>query len=398
MKPRVLIVNKFFYPRGGDCVCTINLERLLRENGHATAVFSMDYPENIESGWNGYFASEVDFSGSLPKKAKAFRRMMGQGDISKSFNKILDEFKPDIVHLNNIHSYLSPQLALIAKQRGIKVVWTLHDYKLICPSYLCQNNGRPCEACFKDKTQVVRKKCMKGSLVASLMAYFEARKWNRRLLEQNVDKFICPSHFMASKMQEGGFDGTKMTTICNFLDFDKAKSFESLPVDERGDYYCYIGRISEEKGVELLVKTAAQLPHTLMIAGDGPLLEKLQLDYASKPNIVFLGRQSAQQVADLLAHAKFSVMPSTCYDNNPLGVIESLCAGTPAIGANIGGIPELIDENVSGLIFKPGKVEPLRQAIRDAMRIKWDNAAIKGKALLRFSASAHYVQLTEAYK
>ena len=398
MKQRILIVNKFFYPRGGDCICAINLQRLLKEQGHETAVFSMDYKENIDSGWNGYFAPEVDFKGSVSKKIKAFGRMMGWGDIRESFERILDDFRPDVVHLNNIHSYLSPRLALIAKRRGLKVVWTLHDYKLICPSYHCQFKGRPCEACFEDKSQVLKRKCMKDSFLASAMAYLEARKWNRELLESNVDSFICPSHFMAAKMRQGGFSPEKLVTICNFIDFDKAKNFETLPVDIREDYYCYIGRLSEEKGVELLVKTASQLPDKLIIAGDGPLLDKLRLEYASHPNIVFLGRQNAAQVAELLAHARFSVMPSTCYDNNPLGVIESLCAGTPVVGANIGGIPELIEENISGLVFKPGKVEPLRQAIRDALRIDWNYAAIKDKALKRFSASTHYEKLTEAYK
>lgn len=135
MKGKVLIVNKFYYPRGGDCVCAINLGRLLRDNGYETAVFAMDYSENISCEWSSYFASNVDFSGGIKNKLHAFKRILGLGDIRKSFLKILDDFDPDIVHLHNIHSYLSPVLAVLAHERGKKVVWTLHDYKLVCPAY-----------------------------------------------------------------------------------------------------------------------------------------------------------------------------------------------------------------------------------------------------------------------
>ena len=134
---RVLIVNKFYYARGGDCVCTLNLEKLLKSQGYEVAVYAMNYPENISSEWAGYFASEVSFSGGVKNKIAAAKRLLGCGDIVKSFKKILDDFRPEVVHLQNIHSYLSPILAKIAKERGVKVVWTLHDYKLLCPSYSC---------------------------------------------------------------------------------------------------------------------------------------------------------------------------------------------------------------------------------------------------------------------
>ena len=146
-KKRILIANKFYYPRGGDCIVAMNLERLLKERGHDVAVLAMQYPENVDSGWNDYYPSQVDFAGSLGNKIKAAKRLMGWGDIITSFTKILDDFKPEIVHLHNIHSYLSPVLAKLAKRRGCQVVWTLHDYKLVCPSYACLQNGKPCEKC-----------------------------------------------------------------------------------------------------------------------------------------------------------------------------------------------------------------------------------------------------------
>lgn len=397
MKPRVLIVNKFYYPRGGDCVCTINLERLLNDKGHDTAIYSMSYPENIESRWTPYFASPIDFGGGATRKIAALKRTLGLGDIKASFARILADFKPDIVHLNNIHSYLSPVLAVMARRHGAKVVWTLHDYKLICPSYNCLFDGKPCEDCFDHKFSVVSKRCMKGSLAASAIAFMEALRWNRKTLERNVDLFICPSVFMKEKMEQGGFNPSKLTVNCNFVDFDKLARFASAPLVDRDDYYCYVGRLSPEKGVGMMLEVAASMPHKIKVAGDGPLLEPLKERYRGCDNIEFLGRQNATQVSELLSHARFSVIPSMWYENNPLGVIESLCGGTPVVGARIGGIPELIDEGVSGLTFTAGDSSSLADAITRAYATRWDNAAIKEAAIDRFSADRHYEILENIY-
>ncbi|MBP5688469.1 MAG: glycosyltransferase [Muribaculaceae bacterium] len=228
MKKRILIANKFYYPRGGDCIVAMNLERMLKEQGHEVAVFAMQYPENIDSGWNNYYPSQVDFAGSLGNKLKAAKRLMGWGDIKQAFNKILDDFKPDIVHLHNIHSYLSPVLAQLAKKRGCKVVWTLHDYKLVCPSYACLLNEKPCERCIgHSKTHVLKNRCMKGSLAASAMAWLEAQKWKRNKLEEVTDAFICPSEFMASKMKKDGFNPEKLHVVCNHIDPEKLESMHN---------------------------------------------------------------------------------------------------------------------------------------------------------------------------
>ncbi|MDE7142935.1 MAG: glycosyltransferase [Muribaculaceae bacterium] len=400
MKQRVLIANKFYYPRGGDCVCTLNLERLLADKGHEVAVYSMTYPENLPSAWSGYFASPVDFGGGAKEKLRAAARTMGWGDVRGSFARILSDFRPDVVHLQNIHSYLSPQLAVMAREAGARVVWTLHDFKPVCPSYGCLREGRPCEECFGSKIPVLRHRCMKGSLAASFIAWLEALRWNRRALERVVDTFVCPSAFMAAKMAQAGFSKSRLMVNCNFVGFDKMEKFRSLEAPDaagRGDYYCYVGRLSEEKGVESLLDAASRLPHALRIAGDGPLLESLRGRYAGRGNIHFLGRQNPAEIVELLRGARFSVMPSICYENNPLGVIESLCAGTPVVGAGIGGIPELIDAGNTGLTFESGNPEALAKAIENAFGASWDYRSIRGGALARFSADRHYDILMDAY-
>lgn len=396
-KPRVLIANKFYYPRGGDCICTINMERLLRDKGHATAIFAMDYPDNLPTEWSRHFAPQVDFGGGAAQKLAAVKRILGMGDVRRCFREALDEFQPDVVHLNNIHSQLSPVLAKMAHAHGAKVVWTLHDYKLICPAYTCLRDGKVCEECFAGPRPVLSHRCMKGSLAASAVAWLEALRWNRGMLLGCVDTFICPSEFMKRKMMEGGFPEEKLTVNCNFIDFDKQRLLAEAPVDDRRDYYCYVGRLSPEKGVDTLLEAAAKSAGKLKVAGGGPLLDEYMTRYAGAANIEFLGPLDAAGVSELLLHARFMVVPSVWYENNPLSVIEALCAGTPVIGANIGGIPELIDEGVSGLIFTPGDVASLSEAIGRAETIKWDHDAIRAASLARFSSEAHYARLQATY-
>ncbi len=394
MAKRVLLVNKFYYPRGGDCVVVLNTETLLRENGVEAQVFAMEYPQNLQAHYQDRFASRVNFDGGVGNKWRALQRTLGLGDVRERFESVLDDFKPDVVHLHNIHSYLSPVVAELAHRRGTRVVWTLHDYKLLCPRYDSLLDGKPCEKCFAGgKHNVLMHRCMKGSLPASGVAWLEALKWNRRRLEKCTDAFVCPSEFMASKMTAGGFSPDKIKVLNNFLDPVKLKQYQSLDGNiPREDFYCYVGRLSQEKGIEDLLDVASHLPYRLKVAGSGPLEPAMRLKYADCSNIEFLGMLDARQVARLLAGARFSIVPSQWYENNPLSVVESLCAGTPVAGSQIGGIPELID-STSGIVFQPFDKETLSTAITMSMAREWDHAAIAQKALKRFSAAAHVSKL-----
>lgn len=392
---KVLIVNKFYYPRGGDCVCSMLLEQLLREQSHQTAVFAMQYSENVATEWNRYFAPEVAFAGGIANKVKAASRIFGGAGVKDAFAQILRDFKPDVVHFNNIHSYLSPAIVGMAKKAGAKTVWTLHDYKLICPSYSCLLDGKPCEKCIgSSKRNVLANRCMKGSRAASLLAYLEAEHWNARRLQKVTDQFICPSEFMASKMKQGGFDEKKLNVVCNFADPEKIKDITVCA--ERKDYYTYVGRLSAEKGVETLLKAAAQFSIPLKIAGDGPLADDLKARFGRCGYIEFLGRQNAQQVRQLLSEARFSVMPSECYENNPLSVIESLCLGTPVVGARIGGVPELIRPG-DGLLYRSGSTDMLANTIANAWESHFDYEGISSRAIPRFSAERYLKEILEIY-
>ncbi len=397
MAKRILLVNKFYYNRGGDCIVMMNTEKLLRDNGYDVGVYAMHYSENDQSPWSRYFASEVNFGGDMSAKIKGLKRTLGMGDIKASFAKILKDFNPDVVHLHNIHSYLSPALAEIAHKQGKKVVWTMHDYKLLCPAYSCLRNEQTCELCFHDKSPVIKHRCMKGSLAGSAIAWLEAQKWNKKRLQQSTHTFICPSQFMAQKMTEGGFEPSQLEVLCNFVDPNKLALYKTLDTHTRQDYYCYVGRLSPEKGVETMLKAAAHSQHKFQVAGDGPLASKLQAQYAHCNNIKFLGRLNAQEVSHLLANARFSVIASECYENNPLGVIESLCAGTPVVGANKGGIPELINSH-NGIIFTAGNSQMLARCIEQAWNKPWNYNSIKQEAFKAFSPETHLNKLECIYQ
>ncbi len=389
---KILIANKFYYRRGGDCIYAINLEKLLKTHGHEVAVFAMSHPDNLPTPWSKYFPSEVAFR---PGKGllKAMFRPFGTQEVRTRFTQLLDDFHPDLVHLNNIHSQLSPVIGQIAHERGIKVVWTLHDYKLLCPRYDCMlHDSEPCDACFTDKRQCLRNKCMKASLLASYIGYKEALKWNRELLSSFTDKFICPSQFMADSMIKGGFAEQKIHPLCNFIDVSQCQRTDYT----KKNYYCYFGRLSHEKGTQTLIEAANQLDYPLMVIGDGPL--RKELEQQSKSHITFVGRKDWAELKELVGQARFSVIPSEWYENNPLSVIESLCLGTPVVGARIGGIPELIASGVNGMTFTPKSALDLKEKIKMMWSMPFDYQTMAQQAQYNFDSKHYYDNLLSIYQ
>ena len=273
---KILLANKFYYRRGGDCIYTIDVEKMLKKEGHKVAVFAMQYLENEPCEWTRYWPSNMG-------KMKVLTRPFGDREVKRKFCRLLDDFKPDVVHLNNIHTQLSPVIAKIAHERGIRVVWTLHDTKLVCPCYTCTRNGKWCTECFHNKTSVIRHQCMPGGVFGAIVGYKEIIKWNKDVLQEYVDLFLPPSQFMMDTCVEGGYSKEKFRVLCNFIDVKKVEE----PSFEKKDYYVYLGRVNEVKGVRTLCKAAAQLSHRLIIIGGGALLPELQETYKNNGNIEF---------------------------------------------------------------------------------------------------------------
>ena len=390
---KILLSNKFYYPRGGDCIYTLNFEQLLMQQGNELAIFAMQHPENLPSRWDKYFPSEVKFSAGMGV-FEAVCRPLGTNEVRTKFNNLLNDFKPDIVHLNNIHSQISPVIAQIAHEKGIKTVWTIHDLKMLCPRYDCMRNGKQiCELCFTDKKHVLKNRCMKNSLFASMIAYVEAKKWTKEKLEKYTDVFICPSQFMANKMIQGGFSPNKISVLCNFIDIEKTKK-ENYDQEE---YYCYIGRLSHEKGIYSLIEAAKQLPYPLKIIGGGPLAEELRQTVRNE-NIELLGYKKWDEINKIVGKARFSVIPSECYENNPLSVIEAQCLGTPVLGANIGGIPELIESGKTGMLFESTNIDDLKNKIEQMFSANFDYEQIAKTSQNRYSAEHYYREIIKIYQ
>lgn len=390
---RILLCNKFYYRRGGDCIYTMNVEQMLRAHGHSVAVFSQQYPLNEPSEWQSYWPSEFKMKPS-PNMVDSLLRPFGLGSVVKRFTNLLDDFQPDVVHLNNIHTQLSPILAELAHRRGIRVVWTIHDTKLVCPCYTCQREGQWCEECLTNKKAVITHRCMPGGLLGAYIGYLEAQKWTPARIQECVDTFICPSRFMADTLLKGGFREEKIHILSNFVEKSKVQS----PQYAKDDFYIYVGRISEVKGLRTLCRVAASLPHTLHIVGSGEIEEELKQQYSGYPQIKWQGQMNWESFRPLLEKARFMVLPAEWSENNPLSILESLSLGTPVLGSNIGGIPELITED-NGETFEAGNSEDLRQSIeRMWNRQDFDYSAISRTATTMYADEAYYEKLIQLYQ
>ena len=191
----------------------------------------------------------------------------------------------------------------------------------------------------------------------------------------------------------GGFDAKKFRVLCNFIDVEKVKN----PCFEKKDYYVYLGRVNEVKGIRTLCKAASKMIYKLVIIGGGELLSELQEQYKNS-NIEFKGQMEWNDFRLIIEGAKFMVIPSEWSENNPLTIIESQSLGTPVLGARIGGIPELIEDNISGMTFESGNVENLKEMIEIMWNVSFDYKAISENAIKRYSSETYYVKLMKYYE
>lgn len=393
---RILLVNKYYYRRGGTEIYVLELENLLKEHGHEVAVFSMKHSLNQNTEFIKYFPREIDLTKvTFRNFVTSIIRPFGSLEVRHKFNQLLREFNPDIVHLNNIHSQISPVLAILAKKYNVPVIWTLHDHKLLCPRYDCLRDNKSCELCFNSKYNVVKYKCMKNSWLASLIAYAEALRWNKKVISKYIDLFICPSTFLRGNLIKGGFNSSSLMYLPNFIDEKKLIRVNIL----KQNYYCFVGRLSPEKGIETLLKAAMELSqYHLKVIGTGPLENEIRSKYKAE-NIEFLGFRKWEELGTILANSRCMVLPSECYENNPLSIIEALCLGTPVIGSNIGGIPELINPGINGLTFEAGNIAHLMGQIKLLFQnpCNYNYTEIANKARAKYYSEYYFRELISLY-
>lgn len=415
----VLLVNNYYYNRGGDCTYLFSLQRVLKEKGHKVSIFSMNHPQNYDSEFSDYFVSYINYDEEIKSKSfasglKVAKRTIYSTEARRKLEELIKVEKPDIAHIQNIHHHITPSIFVTLKEHNIPIIWTLHDYTIICPntSFLC--NGKICERCRKRKyfwPSIVR--CKKNSFAASTMAAVETTTHLVLKYYELVDFFIAPSKFLRDKLIAYGVDKKKILHLNNFtfiVDFNIEKE-----VKEK--YFMYLGRLSEEKGIKTLIDASIGLfqdkgngaggfyDYKLKIIGGGPIMDKMMYYVRSlgvEKNIEFMGHRSHENAMEVLKGSKFLVIPSEWYENFPYSVLEAFTLGRPVIASRIGGIPELVKNWETGLLFEPGNSELL------ALKMKFllghpEKAEAIGRNAFEFmsgeiNSENHYLKLMGIYK
>ena len=360
---KILMVNTFHYPRGGDANYSRGLSRLLTSAGHEVIPLAMRHPDNEPSEWEGRFVSWIDIrEAPFPAQRLALLgRMFWSREAARAARDLIAELQPDVAHLQHIHRHITPSVLDPLNSAGIPVVWTVHDYELICPQGHLFTAGAPCERCKgHNYLEAIRHRCKWGELGASVAAAFEKELHQRRGVWERVDRFLCPSAFLANRLVDFGVPAERVVHQPNFL--DPADHPRSTGV---GEGWLYAGRLAPEKGVDLLLEVARRLParHRLWICGTGPLEATLKARAADLPQIRFLGHLPPNALAELIRRVRVVAVPSIWYENFPYAVLEAQSAARAVIASDIGGIPEQIDSGVDGLLAPPGQAGAWAEAV-----------------------------------
>lgn len=357
---KIISVNKYFYPKGGAESSFFSRNNALQEHGHKIIEFSMRHPKNVPSKYANYFVSEVNYSSKrLSDKLKNAINVLYSFEAGRKIEDLIIRERPDIANLHNIYHQLSPSIIHVLKKYKIPVILTLHDYKIVCASYAMFVKGRICEDCKNGKYYAcIMNACAGNSRSRSLINTIEMYLHHKILNSYNlVDAFISPSKFLIEKVKEMGFKH-KIYYLPNCI-----KASEIVPkFDWSESSIVYLGRLSKEKGIGTLVKAMRNFPAvTLKIIGEGPIEKNLKSQVVSLKlnNIKFLGYKSGEELKEEIRRAMFLVIPSEWYENNPRSVIESFALGKPAIGARIGGIPELVQDGITGSTYTMADTEDL---------------------------------------
>ena len=395
-------MNKFLYPKGGDAISTLNTAALLSSNGHRVDLWGMAHPLNPKYAYSDYFVSYVDLNnpGNLKRQAKTALNMLYSFEARSRFEALIKKIKPDIIHLNNFAHQISPSILHVCKEYKLPVVMTMHDYKLVCPVYTLLNNGKVCEKCARGRyLSCFKNKCAKNSKLKSLISAIEMYLHHKILrIYDLVDVFISPSVFLKNKIEDMGFKG-KTAYLSNFVQIDEFWPQYSA----RNNSIIYFGRLSEEKGIGTLIDAVKDLDVCLKIVGEGPIKESLSSKVKSEKlnNVIFSGYKSGEELKEEIRESRFSVVPSEWYENNPRSIIESFALGKPVLGARIGGIPELVKDNETGLTFEPGNARDLKAKISYMINSpdKIGRMGVNARVFVEkeLNPGKHYQKLMEIY-
>ncbi len=399
---KILQVNKYHYPRGGADRYYLDLGERLTVAGHEVAYFAMQHPKNLVTPWAKYFISRVSYNENVWRYAlKIPGRTLYSLEAKRKFRKLLNDFKPEVIHIHNIYHQISPSILDVAAKAKIPVIMHLHDYKLVCPNHALFVKGHVCEQCLRGSYYpCVRQRCVKDSLTASCLAAIEMYLHHRLLhiYEKKVKFYLAPSLFLKNLLVKTGWPEDKIFVINNPFRAD----LPLMPSTTKENYFLYYGRLSREKGVDLAIQATTDNPNlNLKIAGSGPEEAKLktlanQIDKEGR--IEFLGWREGSDLAKLIIEAQAVLIPSRWLENFPLAALESLSLGTPIIAANIGGLPEIINKE-NGLLVPPENAAALGLAMTSIINKKqsWPPEQIKATAQ-NFSPDKNTLAIISIYK
>lgn len=360
---KVLLVNKFLYQKGGAETYIFKLGDLLTKHGHGVEYFGLKNPKNTVGNRKGEYVSDMDFNRGIFKNLTAPFRIIYSREAYKKISRVLYDFVPDAVHFNNIQFHLTPSMILAVHKyrkktgRDVKIVYTAHDYQLICPSHgLFDNDIRVCERCLSgDFTHCLRTKCVKNSRAKSFLGMLDAYFWKYSKAYDYIDTIVCPSRFLKDKLDINKRFRNKTVAIHNFIEPQKSEPCE------KGNYVLEFGHLSRDKGTLTLLKAAKQMPeYEFLFAGYGAA----ESEIAKVANAKYVGFKTGDELRTLISKALCSVYPSEWYENCPFSVIESQIFGTPVIASRMGGIPELVTEGKTGLLFRAGDPDDLEKKLR----------------------------------
>ena len=378
MAPKLLSLNTFHYRRGGSEAVYFNNAALFEEQGWETAYFAQHHPENDPSPWSKYFADEMEFANAsgIKEKLSMAGKFIYSFEAKHKLEQLLDVFHPDIAHGHLLYHHLSPSVLAALKERNIPTVMTAHDLKLACPAYKMLNKNGICEKCINGNLlHVIKNKCVQDSLVNSTLVAVEST--THRLFgmwRKNLDSIITPSHFLRNKLIEWGWPPHQLAYIPNYI-----KPEEFTPQYEPGDYFLYFGRLTLDKGVATLIDAVKNSGTRLLVAGTGPDEDALR-EMAAGADIEFIGYRSGDNLKRLIREARATVLPSELYENAPISILEAYASGKPVIGSRMGGIPEMVHEGETGLLFESGNTEDLASCLSKLQGMPTTEIEAMGKA------------------
>lgn len=397
--PSLLSLNSYHYRRGGADVVYFEHEAMFRELGWDTAHMAMHHPKNDASRWSEYFVDELEFGHSygLIEKLSMAGKVIYSTEARRKLDALLSRFPAAVAHVHCIYHHLSPSVLPLLKQHGVPVVLTAHDLKIACPAYKMLNRSGVCERCKGGNLlNVIKHRCVRDSLAVSTLVAVEstvARAFG--LYRNNVDRVVVPSRFYQHKLREWGWPAEQLSYVPNYV---RADRFE--PAFDPGDHFVYIGRLAPEKGVATLVRAAVASRVRLRVVGTGPLDADLRA-LAAGTNVEFLGYQSGEALWSIVRGSRAIVLPSEWYENAPMSVLEAFAIGKPVVGADIGGIPELVNAE-TGFLFPSGNVDALSEVLRRVSDLDHVVLARMGRAArelvqTRFSARGYLESMLQVY-